>query len=136
MERHQVSRLVIGLGFRNEASTQAIGEVLTAIAASAARPDMEAIIAVPEDKAAHPALLAMARTERLAIHSASADAMRAADARVITRSHQAQTRRNVGSVCEAAALAVAGAEARLIVTRIVSTDRHATAAAAIEDTAS
>jgi cobalt-precorrin 5A hydrolase len=44
--------------------------------------------------------------------------------------------RGVGSVCEAAALAAAGAGARLVVTRIVSADRHATAAAAfLEDIA-
>ncbi|MFZ1106808.1 MAG: cobalamin biosynthesis protein CbiG, partial [Rhodomicrobium sp.] len=37
----------------------------------------------------------------------------------------------VGSICEAAALAAAGAGARLVVTRVVSADRHATAAAAL-----
>jgi cobalt-precorrin 5A hydrolase len=136
MERHQMSRLVIGLGFRNEASMRSIAEVLTAVAAHAARPDAEAVIAVPEDKASHPALRAAAGAAYLPIHLASAEAMRQADARVITRSEQAQTHRNVGSVCEAAALAVAGAGARLIVTRIISADRQATAAAVVEDTAS
>ena len=131
-----MSRLVIGIGFREEASAQSISEVLTAVAARAGRPAAETVLAVPQDKAAHPELCAAARTGHLPIHSASADAMREADARVMTRSERAKTRRNVGSVCEAAALAVAGADARLIVTRIVSADRHATAAAAIEDAAS
>ncbi len=59
-----------------------------------------------------------------------------ADARVTTRSEQVKKHRGVGSVCEAAALAAAGAGARLVVTRIVSADRHATAAAAfLEDIA-
>jgi cobalt-precorrin 5A hydrolase len=57
--------------------------------------------------------------------------MRQVDARVATRSEQVEKHRGVGCVCEAAALAAAGAGARLVVTRIVSADRHATAAAAI-----
>jgi cobalt-precorrin 5A hydrolase len=136
MERQQMSRLVIGLGFRDEVSAQSIGEALATVAARAARPEAEAVLAVPEDKAAHPALAAAATASCLTIQTASADAMREADARVITRSERAKTHRNVGSVCEAAALAVAGTDARLIVTRVVSADRRVTAAAAIKDIAS
>lgn len=128
-----MSRLVIGVGFRNEVSAQSISEVLTAAAARAARPDAESIVAVPEDKASHPALCTAAKERGLPIHSAPADAMLKADARIITRSEKVKTRRNVGSVCEAAALAVAGPDARLIVARVISADRHATAAAAIKD---
>lgn len=131
-----MSRLVIGLGFRDEVSAQSIGEALAAVAARAARPEAETVLAVPEDKAAHPALAAAATAGCLTIQTASADAMREADARVITRSERAKTHRNVGSVCEAAALAVAGTDARLIVTRVVSADRRVTAAAAIQDIAS
>jgi cobalt-precorrin 5A hydrolase len=136
MEHQQMSRLVIGLGFRDEVSAQSIGEALAAVAARAARPEAENVLAVPEDKAAHPALAAAATAGCLTIQTASADAMREADARVITRSERAKTHRNVGSVCEAAALAVAGTDARLIVTRVVSADRRVTAAAAIQDIAS
>lgn len=128
-----MSRLVIGVGFRNDASARSIGEVLAEVAACAARPDAETVLAVPEDKATHPALRAAAKAELLSVKAASADAMREADTRVITRSEQAKAHRNVGSVCEAAALAVAGADARLIVTRVVSADRNATAAAAITE---
>lgn len=128
-----MSRLVIGIGFRDEATAQSIGDALSAVAARAAQPEAETVLAVPEDKAAHPALCAAAKAGCLSIQTASADAMREADARVITRSDQAKTHRNVGSVCEAAALAVAGTNARLIVTRIVSADRRATAAAALKD---
>lgn len=131
-----MSRLVIGLGFRDEVSAQSIGEALAAVAARAARPEAETVLAVPEDKAAHSALAAAATAGCLSIQTASADAMREADARVITRSERAKTHRNVGSVCEAAALAVAGTDARLIVTRVVSADRRVTAAAAIKDIAS
>jgi cobalt-precorrin 5A hydrolase len=129
-----MSRLVIGLGFRDEADAQSIGEVLTA-AAHAAMPGRANAIAVPEDKVAHPGLRAAAHAAQLPIETVADNAMRAADARVVTRSEQVKKHRGVGSVCEAAALAAAGAGARLIVTRIVSADRHATAAAAaiIED---
>jgi cobalt-precorrin 5A hydrolase len=129
-----MSRLVIGVGFRDEASAQSIGEVLAGVAAHAALPGVASVIAVPEDKAAHPGLLAAARTAQLAIEAVAAGAMRVADACVTTRSEQVKKHRGVGSVCEAAALAAAGAGARLVVTRIVSADRRATAAAAfIED---
>jgi cobalt-precorrin 5A hydrolase len=128
-----MNRLVIGLGFRDEADAQSIGEVLAA--AHAAMPGRTTVLAVPEDKAAHPGLRAAAHAARLPIEAVAANAMRAADARGATRSAQVTKHRGVGSVCEAAALAAAGAGARLVVSRIVSADRHATAAAAIKDIA-
>ena len=131
-----MSRLVIGLGFRDAASTQSIAEVLDMAAARAALPGLARTIAVSGDKAAHPGLRAAAHAAQLQIEAVAAAAMHEADARVITRSAQVKKHRGVGSVCEAAALAAAGAGARLVVTRIVSADRQATAAAAIiEDTA-
>jgi cobalt-precorrin 5A hydrolase len=136
MERNQMSRLIIGLGFRDEASAQSIGEVVTNVAADSAMPGVASVLAVLEDKAAHPSLVAAARAAHLPIETVAADAMRQADARVATRSERVEKHRGVGSVCEAAALAAAGTGARLVVTRMVSADRHATAAAAInEDTA-
>jgi cobalt-precorrin 5A hydrolase len=128
-------RLVIGLGFRDEASAHSIAEVLANVTAHAALPGAATVLAVLEGKAAHPGLLAAAQATRLQIETVAADAMRQADARVATRSEQIEKRRGVGSVCEATALAAAGEGARLVVTRMVSADRHATAAAAIiEDT--
>jgi cobalt-precorrin 5A hydrolase len=129
-----MSRLVIGVGFREEASAQSIGEVLAGVAA--ALPGAASAIAVPEDKVAHPGLRVAAHAAQLPIETVAAAAMGAANARVATRSEQVTKHRGVGSVCEAAALAAAGAGARLVVTRIVSADSHATAAAAlIEDNA-
>jgi cobalt-precorrin 5A hydrolase len=131
-----MNRLVIGLGFRDEASAQSIGEVVADVAAHAAMPGVAAVLAVTEDKAAHPSLVAAAQASHLQIEPVAADAMRQADARVATRSERIEKHRGVGSVCEAAALAAAGFGARLVVTRMVSADRHATAAAAMtEDTA-
>jgi cobalt-precorrin 5A hydrolase len=94
-------------------------------------PGVASVIAVLEDKAAHPGLLATAQATHLRIETVAADAMRQADVRVATRSERVEKHRGVGSVCEAAALAGAGPGARLVVTRMVSADRHATAAAAI-----
>jgi cobalt-precorrin 5A hydrolase len=56
-----------------------------------------------------------------------------ANALVATHSPQIEKHRGVGSVCEAAALAAAGIGARLIVSRLISADRTATAAAAIDE---
>ena len=128
-----MSRLVIGLGFRDEADAQSISEVLAAAAAHAAMPGKASAIAVPEDKATHAGLCAAAHMVHLPIEAVAGDAMRAADALVTTRSAQATKHRGVGSVCEAAALAAAGPGARLVVSRIVSADRHATAAAAVSE---
>jgi cobalt-precorrin 5A hydrolase len=133
MERDQMSRLVIGLGFREQATAQSIGEVLSRAVAQAAMPDAATLLAVVEDKAAHPGLLAVARASQFAVETVTTDAMRRADARIATRSERVVGKRGVGSVCEATALAAAGVSARLVVTRIVSTDRTATAAAAVTE---
>jgi cobalt-precorrin 5A hydrolase len=125
-----MSRLVIGLGFREQATAQSIGEVLARVVEQAAMPGATKILAAVEDKAAHPALLAAARAWQFPVETVTADAMREADARITTRSERVIRQRGVGSVCEATALAAAGVSSRLVVTRLVSTDRTATAAAA------
>jgi cobalt-precorrin 5A hydrolase len=126
-----MSRLVIGIGFRDQATAQSIGEVLADVAARAAHPGLATVLAVVEDKATHPGLLAAVQATPFPIETVTAEALRAVDSRVTTRSERVFKQRGVGSVCEAAALAAAGAGARLVVTRQVSTDRTATAAAAI-----
>jgi cobalt-precorrin 5A hydrolase len=136
MERDQMSRLVIGLGFREAATAQSIAEVLASVAARIAQPGA-VVLAVAEDKAAHPGLLAAVQASHFLVETVASEEMREADARVVTRSERVLRQRGVGSVCEAAALAVAGRGARLVVTRTVSADRHASAAAAMsEDVAS
>jgi cobalt-precorrin 5A hydrolase len=136
VERDQMSRLVIGLGFRDRASAQSIGEVLANAVAKAAMSDAATVLAVVEDKAAHPSLLAAVRASHYQLKAVTAEAMRQADACIATRSERVIRRRGVGSVCEATALAAAGTSARLVVTRLVSADHTATAAAALtEDTA-
>jgi cobalt-precorrin 5A hydrolase len=137
MERDQMSRLVIGLGFREAATAQSIAEVLASVVARTAQPGVATVLAVIEDKAAHPGLLAAVQASHFPVETVASEQMRGADARVVTRSERVLKQRGVGSVCEAAALAAAGCNARLVVTRMVSADRSATAAAAIsEDVAS
>jgi len=128
-----MSRLVIGLGFREAATAQSIAEVLASVAARTAQPGVATVLAVVEDKAAHPGLLAAVQVSHYQIETVASEQMREADARVITRSERVLRQRGVGSVCEAAALAAAGYGARLVVTRTVSADRQATAAAAMSE---
>ena len=128
-----MSRLVIGLGFRDQATAQSIGEMLADVIAQAAMPDVATVLAVVEDKATHPGLLTAAQAAHLSIKTVAAEALRAADGGVTTRSERVLRQRGVGSVCEAAALAVAGSDARLVVPRRVSADRNATAAAALSE---
>jgi cobalt-precorrin 5A hydrolase len=131
-----MKRLVIGLGFRDQATAQSISDVMANAVAKATMPDVATVLAVVEDKAAHPSLLAAVQASRYPIETVAADAMRRADARIATRSERVIRQRGVGSVCEATALAAAGVSARLVVTRLVSADRTATAAAALtEETA-
>jgi cobalt-precorrin 5A hydrolase len=137
MERDQMSRqgtrLVIGLGFRDRATAQSIGGVLADVVAKAAISGDVTALAVVEDKAMHPSLIVAAQAANLPIETIAAEALRAADARVTTRSERVLRQRGVGSICEAAALAAAGTNARLVVTRMVSSDRNATAAAALSE---
>jgi cobalt-precorrin 5A hydrolase len=133
MERDQMKRLVIGLGFRDQASAQSIGEALANAVAKAAMPNVATVLAVVEDKANHPSLLAAVQGSQYPVETVTIEAMREADARTTTRSERVIRQRGVGSVCEATALAAAGISGRLIVTRLVSADRSATAAAAVTE---
>jgi cobalt-precorrin 5A hydrolase len=137
MERDQMSRLVIGLGFREQATAQSIGDVLARAVEQAAMPEAATMLAVVEDKTGHPGLCAAVAASRYPIRTVAAEAMRDTDTSVTTRSERVIRQRGVGSVCEATALAAAGPNGRLVVTRMVSADHTATAAAAVtEDSAS
>ncbi|MBU6462006.1 MAG: cobalamin biosynthesis protein [Bradyrhizobium sp.] len=128
-----MSRLVIGLGFREQATAQSIAEVLAGAVEQAAMPEAATVLAVVEDKAGHPGLRAAVTASRYPIKIVAVNAMRDADTDVATRSEHVIKQRGVGSVCEATALAAAGPNARLIVTRMVSADHTATAAAAVTE---
>ncbi len=125
------SGCVVGVGFREKAPAASIIEAVRAVVLAAG--EGARMLAVPADKAQ--ALREAALELGLAIEPISPEALRAADAGVATRSAVVAGYRGVGSVCEAAALAGAGlagagADAHLLVPRIVSADGMATAAAA------
>ncbi|MBI5131315.1 MAG: cobalamin biosynthesis protein [Rhodopseudomonas palustris] len=127
-----MTRVVIGLGFRAAASQASIAEVIAA-ARNAAAPAQATALAVPADKATHPPLIAAATAAALPCRAVSDAELRQAAGRVETNSPRVARARGVGSVCEAAALAAAGPAARLAVPRLISNDRQATAAVAIEE---
>lgn len=124
-----MSRLMIGVGFRNQASAHSIVDAIGAVRRAAPGDEVVAI-ATAADKARHPALLAAAGLSALPIVAIEPLRLRDADSRVVTRSPISLAQRGVGSVCEAAALAAAGRGAVLVVGRVVSADQHATAALA------
>jgi cobalt-precorrin 5A hydrolase len=127
-----MTRIVIGLGFRAAAPQASIAEVIAA-ASSATAPARPTHLAVPDDKATHPPLIAAAAEAALPCLAISDAELRLAADRIETNSPRVRRARGVGSVCEAAALAAAGSSARLAVSRLISTDRQATAAVAIEE---
>ncbi|WP_367113500.1 cobalamin biosynthesis protein [uncultured Sphingomonas sp.] len=95
----------------------------SALAATGTRPDA---LAVPVDRAA--VIAPFAEAERLAVHTIGADLLQDID--TPTRSTVSMDARGVGSVAEAAALAAAGPGARIVVARVISSDRMATCAIA------
>ncbi|MFC0242501.1 cobalamin biosynthesis protein [Rhodopseudomonas telluris] len=127
-----MTRVVIGLGFRAAAPQASIAEVIAA-ARDAAAPARPTLLAAPSDKSLYPPLIAEAKAAALPCLAIDECALKQAAARITTHSARVAKARGVGSVCEAAALAAAGATARLAVPRLVSRDRQATAAVAIEE---
>ncbi|QDL96946.1 cobalamin biosynthesis protein [Rhodopseudomonas palustris] len=127
-----MTAVVIGIGFRAAAPASAIIDVIET-ARRAANPHQPSALATAADKADHSGLREAATTTALPILPIDATALEQATARITTSSAVVAHHRGVGSVCEAAALAAAGPTARLIVSRLISQDRLATAAVAIEE---
>jgi cobalt-precorrin 5A hydrolase len=127
-----MTRVVIGIGFRAAAPQASIAEVIAA-ARNAAAPAQATHLAVPDDKSSHPLLIAAATAAALPCLGIGEQAIRQQADRIETNSPRVARARGVGSVCEAAALAAAGPAARLAVSRLISSDRQATAAVAIEE---
>ena len=115
---------VAGLGFKSDANIEALRDAL----AAAGGPGGLDALATASDKADAAALISLARELGLAIKAVPAETL----ARVETSTHSArvESMRGTGSLAEAAALAAAGRDARLVATRVVSRDRTATAAIA------
>ncbi|MFA3918319.1 cobalamin biosynthesis protein [Ruegeria hyattellae] len=117
--------IVAGFGFASAATAESLQDVYN----RAARDHFVTALATAVDKAVHPALTALAADLHLPVLRVDAAALQTA--RTLTQSQRSATERGTGSVAEAAALATAGSDARLIAPRHISADRLATCAVAI-----
>lgn len=115
---------VAGFGFRAGADVASLREALRAAGGA----DGVVALATVADKAGAAALLALAEELALPIRGVTREAM--ARQVTVTRSERVLARFGTGSVAEAAALAAAGAGARLLGQRVVSADATAVAAIA------
>ena len=117
--------IVAGFGFTSRATMDSL---LQALEATGIKPATIHRIATAHDKAAHPAILDLARAHKWQIEAIQPRPLETAMTE--TQSFLSRLMRRTGSVAEAAALASAGQSARLIVTRQISNDRMATCAIA------
>ncbi|GBQ27746.1 precorrin methylase [Gluconacetobacter azotocaptans] len=115
---------VAGFGFRQAASLTSLRD---ALAAAGGATGIDALATVAQ-KAASPALLALAEELGLPIRALAAETL--AHVGTPTRSDRVMARFGTGSVAEAVALAAAGAGAYLLAPRAVSADGMAVAAIA------
>jgi len=108
--------LVAGLGFRH--ATQA-DEILALVRRALATQAMPlGCLATAADRAGEPAIRTVAAVLGVPLIGVPAEALIAVDGRVVTRSSRIAATRGIGSVAEAAALAVAGSA--LLLPRIAS----------------
>lgn len=110
--------VIAGFGCRAEATAESFR---SALAATGMRPDA---LAVPADRVGVIAPFAGG----IAVHAITVDLLQGID--TPTRSTVSMAARGVGSVAEAVALAAAGPGARIVVARVISSDRMATCAIA------
>lgn len=115
--------IVAGFGYRSGANAASLRAAL-ALAQNGHPPITT--LAAPADKAM--LLASLAEALELPLIAVTPEALRAVE--TPTRSPASLTARGAGSVAEAAALAAAGAGARLIAPRHISPDRMATCAIA------
>lgn len=118
---------VAGFGFKSDATLASLREALAAVGG----PQGLAAVATVSDKADAPVLRSLAHELSLPIKGISADIL--SGIATVTQSEFIKARFGTGSIAEAAAIAAAGRNARLISARVVSQDRMATAAIAEGD---
>lgn len=117
---------IAGFGLRQAATVDSLKSALSKVDAGGVT-----AIATPADKADFVAIQSLAKAlgvRVIAVSEADLTAQRTA-----TNSARVQQMRGTGSVAEAAALAAAGTDARLTAPRVVSDDRMATCAIALEN---
>jgi cobalt-precorrin 5A hydrolase len=111
-----MSRVIAGLGFRRDVGADAILAVLREAGARCGR-SIDAL-AVPDFKADEPGMLDAAGRLGLPVIRVGRAALRGEQGRCLTRSDAALAATGLASVAEAAALAAAGADCRLLLARI------------------
>lgn len=119
--------IVAGFGFRRLATVESLA---SAFAKAGGGPSV-VCLATAADKADHAAFQALAAHLGLPIRRVSVDAMH--EQHPVTNSEISKNTHGTGSVSEAAALAAAGVQARLLACRSISEDRLATCALARGD---
>jgi cobalt-precorrin 5A hydrolase len=116
---------VAGFGFRQAASCASLRNALSATG----NPEGIDALATVSDKAAAPALIALAEMLGIPIHAIPAEAL--SSATTISQSARSNARFGTGSVAEASALIAAGIGSRLLAPRAASNDGMVMAAIAI-----
>jgi cobalt-precorrin 5A hydrolase len=110
--------IVAGIGCRRGATADAIIETLsTALAQAGVDRTQLAALAAAEEKCGELGIVAASRVLSLPLIRVSSEALREAGARALTFSERVQTLKGVPSMAEAAAIAAAGANARLLAPR-------------------
>ena len=124
--------IVAGFGFRADTSAESLLDALeTALAQAGEAPGALDALATAEDKAQSTGFSDLAT--RLGLPATPIPASALAAQATQTHSPASQAARGTGSVAEAAALAAAGPQARLLQPRVISTDRRASCALATGD---
>jgi cobalt-precorrin 5A hydrolase len=110
--------IVAGIGCRRGATVEAVLETL-AMALTHSNIDVAQLsgLAVPEEKMHEPGIITAARKLAMPVYPVSATDLARSSRSTLTYSERVQSLKGVPSVAEAAALAAAGAGARLIAAR-------------------
>jgi cobalt-precorrin 5A hydrolase len=111
--------IVAGLGSRSAISAEQVDAAIDAALVHSHLPNHRlAIIAVPAMKGTEAGIQAAAARRGILLRLITQDSLEAANSRTVTRSKRSMAAMNVHSVAEAAALAAAGPNARLLAPRI------------------
>ena len=122
---------VAGFGFRADATLASLRSALQAATLNAIPPPPRlTALATAQDKAMHPAIIALANELVLPLQAVALAQLTSATASM-TQSPQIPERYGARSVAESSALAAAGPGAQLLASRAISTDKMATAALAV-----
>ena len=116
-----MSGLVAGIGFRRGTGADEIAALIgRALAQAGAKRASLRAVATAADRAGEPAIREAAARYGLVPVAVEAEALAACDGRVPTRSARIERLRGVGSLAEAAALALAGPGGAVALARIAS----------------